>query len=278
MTHLPSVRLALSLGLALSACNTEEVAPRQVAIETAQSDGGQGALVIFFTSTDATFAAEQAHVSTNPNVTEYHLFVDGRIVVYDSLGSAVPVVVLEGTGSNAGYWRQGMHHFELAAPGGGAIFTGDGPIVGGAVNRLYLFGTLGSLQGRFTSAPFTPPDGIEHASVINLLRDGRRIELLSCSDTSHCTAVSPALALGDIFEGDFPFVASNNEFSSLSTTGAGLGYRLVPSASLPAPPVLPLRQTNWVFGHTASPLSPAADFVGAPIYIAPEGNVQSEWN
>ncbi len=277
MTHLPSLRLALSLGLALSACNTEEIAPHQVAVEFTQRDPGQGALFIFFTSTDATYAAEQARASTNPNLTEYHLFVDGREVVYDNVGSAVPVVVAEGDGNSASYWAGGMHHFEIAAAGAPAIFAGDGPIVGGAVNRLYLFGALDALQGRFTSYVFTPPDGSEHASVINLLRDGRSIELLSCTDASHCTAVSPGLALGDTFEGDFPVVASDNEFSSLSTTGAGLGVRLVPTALLPAPPIIPLGQNDFVLGHTTSVLTRPLNFVGAPIYIAPEGNILVQW-
>jgi hypothetical protein len=278
MTHLPSLRFALSLGLALSACNTEEIAPHQVAIQTTQSDPGQGALYILFSSTDATYAAAQAHLSTNPNLTQYHLFVDGREVVYDSVGSAVPVLVAEGNENSAMYWAGGMHHFEIAASGAPAIFAGDGPIVGGAVNRLYLFGPLDALQGRFTSYAFTPPDGSEHASVINLVRDGRSIELLSCTDASHCAAVSPALALGQIFEGDFPIVASDNERLSLSTTGAGLGYRLLPSPSLPAPPVIPLRQNDFVLGHTTSVLTRPLNFVGAPIYIAPEGNILEEWN
>ena len=281
MTHLPSLRFALSLGLALSACNTEEIAPHQVAIKTTQSDPGQGALLIFFTTTGGTYAAEQARESTNPNLTEYHLFVDGHLVVFDNSGSATPVVVLEGDMVTAGYWSEGIHHFEFGASEAAAIFAGDGSIVAGAVNRLYLFGPLDALQGRFTSYATNPPAGSAHASVINLVRGEGSIELLSCTDASHCGAVSPPLALGETFEGDVPFVASDNELQSLSTSGAGLGYRLVPTASLPAPPILPLLLSwdlAWVLNH--STLSTPANFVGAPIYMSssPEGYVLQQWD
>lgn len=281
MTHFPAIRLALSLGLALSACNTEEISAHQVPIETTPTDPGQGALFLFFAPTDATYAAEQARATTNPNLTEYQLFVDGRAVVYDNVGSPEPVVVGEGGGYGGGYWPAGMHHFELAAPGARAIFAADGPIVTGAANRLYLFGTLDALQGRFTSYAFTPPAGSEHASVVNLMKDGSSIELVSCSDTSHCTAVSPPLALGETFEGDFPLVASDNDSYSLSTSGAGLGYRLVPSATIPAPHVNPLQKTDLVAGHSVSVFSPPANFIGAPIYMYPspyEGYVISNFN
>jgi hypothetical protein len=280
MTHLPSLRLAISLGLVLSACNTEEIAPHQVAVQTTQSDPGQGALFLYFTYTDATYTAEQARASTNPSSTEYHLFVDGREVVYDNLGSAVPAVVLEGGGYSAGYWSAGAHHFELAAPNGPTIFAADGPIVGDAVNRLYLFGPLDALQARFTSYAFTPPAGSEHASVINLMRNGESIELVNCTDDTHCTVASPSLALGETFEGDFPLVASDSDWLSLSTAGAGLGYRLVPSASLPAPHINPLEKTNMVAGHSVSVFTPPANFIGAPIYMStsPEGYVLAEVN
>ena len=156
MTRASSVRLALSLGLALSACNTQEIAPHQVAVDT-QYDAGKGALMILFAPTDADFAAEQARVNATPNPTLYQLLVDGQEAVYDSSGTPVPLVVSEGDAMTAGYWPPGMHHFEVAAPSGRRVFSSDGPIVAGAINRLYLFGPLDALQARFVSYPFEPP-------------------------------------------------------------------------------------------------------------------------
>src|SRR4051812_15232139 len=106
MTNLPRIRPVSSLGLtlllsaaplALSACNTEDIAPHQLAICTDQTDPGQGSLAIVFDSTDPTYAENQARLTTNPNLTEYHIFVDGREVVYEAGGSSSPVIALEGS-------------------------------------------------------------------------------------------------------------------------------------------------------------------------------------
>jgi hypothetical protein len=171
-----------------------------------------------------------------------------------------------------------MYHFEVKALAGRRVFSGDGPIVDGAVNRLYLFGPLDALQVRFTSYPFEPPAGSEHASAINLVRAGVSIEVVSCTDASTCTSVSPPLALGETFEADFPLVSGANDVTSLSD-GVGLGYRLVPAASLPAPFINRLLRANPALGRTP-PTSGAgpAIFLAAPIYLAPEGNPIMEWN
>ena len=278
MKNASPLRFALSLGLALSACSTREIAPHQVALETTQSDPGQGGLAILFAPTDATSAAEEAHLTTNPNLTEYHLFVDGQEAVFDNVGSPEPIVVLEGGETTAGYWTQGMHHFELAASGAPSAFSGDGPIVAGAVNRLYVLGPPEARQGRFTSYPFAPPAGSQHASVINLVQGGASIELVSCIDASHCTPVSPPLALGDTFEADFPLVPSDGELVSLSSNGAGLGFRLVPTPALPPPHISPLLQEFWAFGRSISTFPGPPNFVGAPIYLGDQGNVIFQFN
>lgn len=278
MKSISPLRFALSLGLALSACSTREIAPHQVALETTQSDPGQGGLLVLFASTEATFAEEEAHVMAHPNSTPYHLFVDGQEAVFDNLGSPEPIVVSEGIESSAGYLPEGMHHFELAASGAPSAFSGDGPIVSGAVNRLYVFGPLEARQGRFTSYPFAPPAGNQHASVINLVQGGANIELLGCADASHCTAVSPPLAFGDTFEADFPLVPSDGELVSLSSNGAGLGFRLVPTPALTAPYISPLLQEVWTFGHSSPTFPGPPNFVGAPIYFGDQGNVIVQFN
>ena len=249
----------------------EEIAPHQVAVQSTQTDPGQGGLLVLFAPTDATFAAQQARASTHPNLTEYHLLIDGQEAVFDSGGSPEPIVVNEGSEASAGYWAEGVHHFELAASGAASVFSGDGSIVRGAVNRLYVFGPLDARQGRFTSYPFVPPGGNQHASVINLVQGGASIELLSCTDASHCTSASPALAFGDTFEGDFPLVTSDAELTSLSSDGAGLGFRLVPTAALPAPYISPLLQEVWSFGRSSPTVPGPPNFVGAPIYFGDRG-------
>ena len=110
------------------------------------------------------------------------------------------------------------------------------------------------------------------------MRTGVSIEVVSCTDASHCTAVSPPLALGETFEADFPLVAGADDVTSLSD-GVGLGYRLVPTASLPAPFINRLLRADPLLGRTP-PTSPAGPpiFLAAPIYMAPEGNPLMEWN
>jgi hypothetical protein len=278
MTNPSPLLLALVLGLELAACNTRDIAPHQVAVESSQSDPGQGALLVLFTSTDATFAEEQAHFMAHPNLTQYHLLVDGQEAVFDNLGSPEPIVVLEGSEASAGYWAQGMHHFELAASGAPSAFSGDGPIVAGAVNRLYVLGPPEARQGRFTSYPFAPPAGSQHASVINLVQGGTSIEVVSCTDASHCTPVSPPLALGDTFEADFSLLPSDGEPVSLSSNGAGVGFRLVPTQAVPAPYISPLLLEVVAFGRSIPTFPGPPNFVGAPIYFGDQGNVIVQFN
>ncbi len=273
MIHFQRTTPVFSLGLtlllcavpvALSACNTEDIRPHQVAIESTQTDPAQGWLLVLFSPTDLTFAGEQARA---PLPADYHLFIDGQEAVLPNEPYAPYTVVFgEGGAFNGGYLSPGMHHFEIAADGARAVFSGDGPIVGGEYNRLYLFGPLDALQSRFVSFPFTPPAGNEHVSAINLIRAGGSIEVLGCDAASHCTPVSPPLALGDTFDADFPTAPS--DVGSPATSG-GYPYRMVPTASVPDPPLLSALQAVLEHGTYPAPLN----YIAAPIYVSPDGHV-----
>jgi hypothetical protein len=119
------------------------------------------------------------------------------------------------------------------------------------------------------SFPFTPPAGNEHVSAINLIRAGGNIEVLSCADATHCTPVSSPLSLGDTFDADFPVVPSDKVYASPSSSGAGYAYRMVPTASLPDPPVLSILQAVIPQSIFGSPLN----YIAAPIYLSPDGHV-----
>ena len=118
-------------------------------------------------------------------------------------------------------------------------------MVVGSQLRLFLFGPLDALQGRFVVVPATPSAGNEHVTVINLMRSGQPIKVVSCTDATTCTPISPALAMGDLFDAEVPAVVSDDGFASLRSDGSGVNFRLVPSASLPNPPVLGLYVGLW---------------------------------
>jgi hypothetical protein len=106
---------------------------------------------------------------------------------------------------------------------------------------------------------------------INLMRSGQTIEVVSCTDASTCAPISPALALGDVFETDVPVPAGAGTTDSRTDTGAGIGYRLPPSAALPAPPVVSLHLT----GSAGAPVYPAPlNFLAAPIFMNDRGESQ----
>jgi hypothetical protein len=262
------LRLALWAAAAippLSACQTEDISPHQTVLSESQTDTSKGALLILFAPTVDNYADEQSRAMSNPNSTEYHLFIDGKQVLFEQSSTPFPVIVLEGGEYNGGFLEPGQHHFALTADGASPIFEGDGPIVSGAVNRLYLFGPITALQGHFRSYPFTPPDGTQHVSVINLIRAGASIEVVSCTDASSCTPVSPPLALGDTLDADLPLDSFQNSFDSESPAGGGLRFRLVPSATAPNPPLNPLYRAIELRGPT---VTPPPNFIAAPIFIS----------
>jgi hypothetical protein len=233
---------------------------------TAAAGPNTGGMLVAFAPTDSTFAAEQARVMTAPNLTTYDVLVDGELAMLDDdAGRASPVTVMEGGTSQRGYLSAGPHHFTIGPPGGPSVFDGDGEVPGGGTVHLFLLGPLQGLQGRFVSTPDMPAAGNEHVTVVNLMRSGQAIEVVSCTEVT-CTPISDALALGDDFDTEVPAVLSEDPTSSLTDEGTGVGYRLVPSASVPAPPVLPLFA------------DPPAIFVAAPVYMSDQGQLQVGFN
>jgi len=235
-------RILLGLALAalttLPACGTKELSPKQVlAGPDAQPTASQGTLGIYFAHPEETYAELQ----TAPTQVLIHVLADGKDLVssHEYLYTVVPGEFLI-----AGNYEAGIHHFAIAQVGGGTLFEGDGPIDSGQTTRLYVFGPLDALQGRFVTYPFKPPDGSIHITAINLVRSGGvEIEVVTCTDPTTCTPISPALSLGETFDANLP--VSNTPTSGMQpvpTTGGSFGYRRVATASLPAPPIQPLAQ------------------------------------
>jgi hypothetical protein len=198
------------------------------------------------------------------------VLVDGKKVVdSDGLLFAAP----PGNEFFVGNYEAGLHHFEVAAVGGATLFAGDGQIASGAMTTLYLFGALDALQGRFVSYPLVPPGDSAHISAINLVRSGGvEIEIVSCASATTCTPVSPALALGDTFDADFPVSGLSFGDSLLSPSGVGFGYRQVASSSLPTPPILPVTQGYPI------PLGQGPNYAAAPEYMMPDGTCSQAAN
>ncbi len=258
---------ALLLGaamVALPACGTQEIAadPDRFAYVTAQTSPDQGALAIAFAPTALTFEEQQ---SGPGNTTAYQVALDGKQMVWsDDQGIRWPVVVSEGGESGAGFWAPGHYHFTIKSPSDGqTIFDGDHDIAAASANYLYLFGDRpDALQGRWLSVPLMAAPGIQHVGVMNLIHGGHNIEMVSCSDdtVSACTAVSPPLARGESFAGEFPLTDT-------------IGYRQVPTDAIPAPPVQPL--SPYVRPNPQTVMVVPTNVVAAPIYMSAQGDVWS---
>lgn len=263
----PVLRSALLGALTLSllpACGTEEVNPGQTILDLSPTDPSQGGLLIVVAPTAET-AAEAAQTTDEPS---YHVLVDGKELMYDD--PVQPIVVGGGGAFSAGFYT-GMHHFELAATDSPTVFAVDGVIASGALTRLYVFGPRDGLQARLVTYPFAPPAGQEHLSAINLVRAGGvQIEVVSCTDATTCTPLSPPLALGDTFDADVPSGPGGDGGNfSRSDGGDGYGYRQVATAALPTPPVLSM-MAGFGLG-SSEPNAPPAAFIAAPIYMSSDG-------
>lgn len=270
ITFLGATLLVPLAALVLPACGTEELRADHVVVTYMPTDPTAGGLLVALAPSAETYDEQQADSRANKNDAAYHLLIDGKELVFDDAGSFRPVVVVRGGTFGAGFHAAGAHHFAFVAPGGSTAIEADAVIAGGAVNRLYLFGPTDALETRFISYPVAPPPGDQHITAINLVRDGgRRIEIVDCVAAATCTPVSPPLALGDTFNADLPSRStSNGGSSSLSAAGAGYGYRQVPTAALPTPPVLSLWGADT--SVTPEPGVPVA-FLAAPIYMASDG-------
>jgi hypothetical protein len=252
--------------LALPACGTQEIGPGpgQTIHAASQPSPEIGALMFALAGTADTLEQEEAQ----PSSILYNTFVDGKLLILDHAPAPTPVTIAQPSAAGAGYLPAGPHHVALAAPGASAaIFEGDGEIAQGMCTEIFLFSRLGVLQGRWLSVPVTVGLDSLHVAVINLVRDGRSIEVVSCPTGGACTPISAPLALGDAFEGDFAR-------ADLAATGLDIGWRQVPSLAVPTPPVVSLTQVA---------LRDMAPFVGgAPLYldaqgVSPEDMPWCEW-
>jgi len=261
--------------LTLVACGTREISAAPIIIPETTPSADNGALEVAFVPHQIAFPDQQAN--TSPDTTIYHLFLDGRQLAWSSVadGSLQPFVVYEGVAAGIDYLPAGPHHFDVRVAGGGrTIFAGDGEIAAGSSTRLYLFAAAGVIQGRFVANPSVATDGTAHVSVINLVRTGQSIEVVSCPDLTHCASLSPPLALGETFAADYPMDATQDWPTGrfVVSGGAALGYRQVPTSAVPEPPVLPLP------GVALLPALPrGATLVAAPVYMSQAGDVQSSF-
>jgi hypothetical protein len=269
ITFLGANLLVPLAALVLPACGTEEIRADHVVVTYMPTDPTAGGLLVALAPSAETYDQEQADSRANKTDAVYHLLIDGKELVFDDAGSIRPLVLPRGGTFGGGLHAAGAHHFAFVAPGGTTAVETDGVIWAGAVTRLYLFGPADALQTRVVSYPVAPPPGDQHISAINLVRSGVQIEIVDCTDAATCTPLSPPLALGDTFNADLPSrPTSNGSGSSLSAAGAGYGYRRVPTAALPSPPVLSL----WGADTLVSP-EPGVPggLLAAPVYMASDG-------
>lgn len=246
--------------LALPACGTQDIgpAPGETTHALPQPGTDVGALMIAFAGTADTLEEADAQ----PQSVRYDAFVDGKQLILDHAPAPTPVTITQPSAQGAGYLPTGVHRVALKAPGASAAaFEGDGEFAPGRCADLFVFSRLGALEGRWLYVPVQVGLDFLHVAAINLVRDGRSIEVVSCSAGGACTPISGPLALGDTFEADFAR-------ADLAATGATIGWRQVPTDAVPAPPVVSLTQVA---------LRDMAPFVGgAPVYLSAQGSPQAE--
>jgi len=268
--------LAVSIGVlfALPACSTQEIDPEPVQMLVAGGpSANSGALEIAFAPWESDYAAELANNSVGD---QFHVFLDGAELAYSSgTGSLEQIVVSEGGLNSIGYLPAGSHHFEIRAGfHGPTAFAGDGVLSTGAQTNLYLFGPPGRVEGRFVALPYAVPAGTAHITLINLIRTGQSLEVVACADASHCTPMSPPLAIGENFTADLPLDAATQDWPNgrfVVSNGAAIGFHQVPTPAVPDPPLQPLNYNLELVG----PVDPSKTIASAPIYMSPEGNVQA---
>jgi hypothetical protein len=246
--------------LALPACSTEEVYQGPAAIIDVEWSPSRSAFWVAFTPFGLTYDAQQMLFSSDASLVPCILRLDGQQVSYDAGGGVPGALFVDETATTRfGWLPPGLHHFEIASAGdGSSVFAGDAELRAGWQTWLYLFGDRGAVDGRFISYPEQPAEGMLHVGVINLVRDGRSIEVVSCDDAGACAPLAPALALGESFGADFPAGTADDTW-----------YR-VATAAVPSPPVRDLLPSNSTW---PPPQRMAANFVAAPVYISPDGKI-----
>lgn len=276
---LSAIWLACTLA-ALAACSTEDI--RGFLIPSDQAGSDKGGVIVGFSPTEQTYQAAEQPLE-NPAPTQYHLLVDGEVVSGPD-GYGLFTTVPGGSLNWVYYLGAGPHHFAIAASGQTPVFEGDGQVPSEGTANLFLYGPLDGVKGVLAPTPRIPSAGNEHITVVNLMRSGRSIEVVTCNDATTCTPISAGLALGDLFDAEVPAAVDDCDpsssipgtwsggcFTSLTTTGAGIGYRLVPTASLPNPPVNAL---TWSVGDSISIDPRPLIFVAAPVFMTDEGRSQ----
>jgi hypothetical protein len=227
-----------------------------------------------FAPTAATFAEFEAREAAGHRRKAYEVLFDGKVVAGHYGGPLHAYTVLEGNGAWLHHLDEGWHHFAIRTAGSAPVDLGMGELIDGGMTRLFIFGPEAALKARIVALPPTVTPGMARITLLNLDRT-RQIEVVSCADATTCTPISSPLALGGLFEGELPISALGCPsavyseaqcYMSRSSGGAGIGYRLVPSAWLPDPPVTELRREINIDGFPAV-------FVAAPYYFAEAGEV-----
>jgi hypothetical protein len=277
---LSPISLACTL-LAATACGTEEFRGH-VLIASDQPAPDKGGVLLEIAPAEYSDEHAEGEIR-NLGRTPYYLLADGDVVCAPD-GTAIWALV-GGAPTWTYYLPAGPHHFTIGEVGQPPIFEGDGQIPSGGTANLFLYGPVEQAKGVFAPTPMIPSAGNEHITVANLLRSGQTLEVVTCSDATTCTPISPALALGDVFDAEVPAVFDDCDrssfsnvgswstggcFTSRTTRGAGIGYRLVPTASFRNPPVNAL---TWgmtdLIGDSSSPRAPI--FVAAPAFMTEQG-------
>ena len=130
----PSPSLGVTAGLLAlpafsAACGTQEIGPAPATFTVVMPEADRGGLMIEWAPPYDTYEQAEASASTSANSTLYYAFMDGRQLAYQLDGVAFPHTFQEAAIAVLGFLPAGMHHFAIAAAGGGpTVFSGDGEI------------------------------------------------------------------------------------------------------------------------------------------------------
>ncbi len=257
-------------------CATEEVATDQLALSNRRTDGATASLAISLVGDFDTFEDERAAIAAGTGPTSaYFLRVDGRWVVIDDGVTRYQPTIIPGTFLRGTWVPAGPHRFDLVdGEGHTAASAGPYTIAPDTANHLVFYGRRQALDQRFFATDLQVPAGQQRYTVLNLIRAGSPVEVVTCSDAGaaeprDCVAVSPPLGLGELATGEVPRSAADTR----SALSIGVYYRMVPTAEAPAPPVLPL-SLDWQAGLDPGRLAVVRLYVAAPIFMGRDGSTR----
>jgi hypothetical protein len=267
---------ALVLATSLAGCSTEEVGSDKFLLTSEQTGTNTATMAVALAEDFDTFEQRNAAAAAGHVSETYFLRVDGRWALLRSGDMIWQPPIGPGTFSASSWIPAGTHRFELVDAAGHVVATtGPYSIESGKVNRLCFFGHRAALQHRFISIGLDVPAGQQRYSVLNLIRTGVPIEVITCSDTEaarpqECTVVSPPLAYGEGAIGDAPTTPSsrNPDGSSRYPDARGVYYRMA-GASAPVPP-LPL-YLEWQTTANIEPADQVPIYVAAPEFMGSDG-------